>query len=404
MSSISIQLYLHDAAANLQLTIESVLKCMTDDTEFYIVYEGTDEGFAKLAPYVSDARIRIERRNEGIVNARRHMLNSTSADYILPLCGNTLLLPEGINRLRTILDQIPVLSGVYGKVAGYDLENRKIVFVKGHTLSYFKIFSTNPVPAGALLIRRAAALQVNGYVNVPGLQESPVGHDSFFHLRLALNGTFHFDNTFIGAYLWRGEHQHTREQRYRDSRIYRWRRECRGDIMDTARDLVGQHCIDWFRQNNRRWFDDIESGAKLLCSRDDIPVLLAVLGAMVENRQRAKQDIQNVLQAAVNMGINDFGIPMALIDYCINGNALSVAEQVIDQALPIYKDDPYAGMELIRRKIQIIGSNPARQEALPEAMGKLVAFEQLYRGTPEFLDATAAAISAMAGNMEANHD
>lgn len=127
MAFFSVVIPLHNKAAFVSKTLESVLNQTFDDFEIIIVNDGsTDDSINKVKAH-NDKRLSIyENENQGVSVARNIGIEKSKANYICLLDADDLWKPNHLEDLKQLIEDFPN-CGLYCKAYQKSFFNRNII-------------------------------------------------------------------------------------------------------------------------------------------------------------------------------------------------------------------------------------------------------------------------------------
>lgn len=167
---VSIVIPMHNAAAFVRETLDSVLAQTFTDWDLTIVDDGSTDGSARIVAGLTDARIRlITQSNAGVSAARNRGLSATAGEYVAFLDADDVWLPRNLELKVRWLDEHPEHGLVHAAVEIIDAASRpsgeRLVGQQGWVLDDLLSWTGDPIPdlPGNALIRRSVLQQVGAF-------------------------------------------------------------------------------------------------------------------------------------------------------------------------------------------------------------------------------------------------
>ena len=166
MATISIIIPVFNQVSYLEESIESAYNQTLPPYEIIIVDDGSTDGSGEIAdrymfrdfPGVESPVKVIHQVNKGLSSARNTGIMAATGDYILPLDGDDMLMPNAVAR---ITQEIQKTNGdiIASSFKEFGLSNREVI-LQGFTMDDLKVANRLGYFSA---IRRSALLEVGGY-------------------------------------------------------------------------------------------------------------------------------------------------------------------------------------------------------------------------------------------------
>ncbi|HHS14092.1 MAG TPA: glycosyltransferase [bacterium] len=170
--SVTVGIINYNGAGVLKEALESVQKQDADIHEIILVdNESTDDSVRFVQKRFPNVRI-ISMKNRGPNPARNRILREAGTDLVLLMDNDIVLDPDYVSRLEAVLRDRPDAGAVSGRICWYDHPD-SLQYSGAHihfagAASQNRLMLPRPlevgvVPAGAVMVRRQAAMQIEGF-------------------------------------------------------------------------------------------------------------------------------------------------------------------------------------------------------------------------------------------------
>lgn len=202
--------------------VESVLNQTYQDFELIVIDDGSTDNTKEVLAVYKDKLTYIYQENQGRSSARNHGIKLAQGEYIAFLDSDDVWFPDKLERQVPVLESAPpdvvlvhgykcIVDKNFQPLSGWELKLRKLYTLaqrKEETYENYLYF--NCIFTSAILVRRAAIIEIHGYDASIGSLE-----DFDLYLRLLLKN---YDFAFISEppvikYLW---HEDNTDERCSD--------------------------------------------------------------------------------------------------------------------------------------------------------------------------------------------
>jgi glycosyltransferase involved in cell wall biosynthesis len=193
--TISVVIPAYNAAKYIVSAIESVLCQDFSDFDIIVVNDGSTDNTLAVLNTISDPRLRvILQQNGGVSTARNFGLAHSNAEYIYFLDADDVLAPDAFTRCWQQLIKAPTAVAVYGESLTFTNDQQieallqqtpQVLANRPQDLVVADLLKQNFICTGAIMLRRAAIYQLNGFST-----ELKLGEDWVFWIALATLGEF----------------------------------------------------------------------------------------------------------------------------------------------------------------------------------------------------------------------